>query len=72
MEKFKGKYITLFVGSMFKISFMLVTNTKSLGCVQRSLNLTQFTISVTQTFVWESEAGWERKKDLAKKFDCQV
>ena len=72
MEKFKGKYITRFVGSMFKISFMLVTNTKSLGCVQRSLNLTQFTISVTQTFVWESEARWERKKDLAKKFDCQV
>ena len=57
MEKFKGKYITLFVGSMFKISFMLVTNTKSLGCVQKSLNLTQFTISVTQTFDWESEAG---------------
>ena len=46
-------------------------NTKSLGFVQRCKILTQFSISETQTFVWESEAGVE-KKDLAKKFDCQI
>ena len=71
MGNFKGKYVTLFVGSMFKIWFMPHPNTKSLGFVQRCKILTQFSISETQTFVWESEAGVE-KKDLAKKFDCQI